>query len=83
MANVVEAAAAAAAAAAEEEEEEEEEVGIHNIILLEAATRLLPIISSQVHLYSSYLYEAVRMKTTIEKNSDVKITAFLYHNFVM
>ena len=79
MANVVEAAAAAAAAAAEEEEE----VGIHNIILLEAATRLLPIISSQVHLYSSYLYEAVRMKTTIEKNSDVKITAFLYHNFVM
>ena len=79
MANVVEAVAAAAAA----EEEEEEEVGIHNIILLEAATRLLPIISSQVHLYSSYLYEAVSMKTTIEKNSDVKITAFLYHNFVM
>ena len=78
MANVVEAVAAAAAA-----EEEEEEVGIHNIILLEAATRLLPIISSQVHLYSSYLYEAVSMKTTIEKNSDVKITAFLYHNFVM
>ena len=79
MANVVEAVAAAAAA----EEEEEEEVGIHNIILLEAATRLLPIISSQVHLYSSYLYEAVSMKTTIEKNSDVKITAFLYHNFFM
>lgn len=78
MANVVEAVAAAAAA-----EEEEEEVGIHNIILLEAATRLLPIISSQVHLYSSYLYEAVSMKTTIEKNSDVKITAFLYHNFFM
>ena len=78
MANVVEAVAAAAAA-----EEEEEEVGIYNIILLEAATRLLPIISSQVHLYSSYLYEAVSMKTTIEKNSDVKITAFLYHNFFM
>ena len=78
MANVVEAVAAAAAA-----EEEEEEVGIHNIILLEAATRLLPIISSQVHFYSSYLYEAVSMKTTIEKNSDVKITAFLYHNFFM
>ena len=60
MANVVEAAAAAAeaaavAAAAEAvaAAEEEEEVGIHNIILLEAATRLLPIISSQVHLYSS------------------------------
>ena len=41
MANVVEAAAAAEAVAAAEEEEE---VGIHNIILLEAATRLLPII---------------------------------------
>lgn len=82
MANVVEAAAAAEAVAVAAAEEEEE-VGIHNIILLEAATRLLPIISSQVHLYSSYLYEAVRMKTTIEKNSDVKITAFLYHNFVM